>query len=165
MIINITKEAKKEVALQEDLMENTRTKSLSLLANLKESFEKMEEYRVRSEGLAVNNSVLKEDNSEFLNNMHDYYKKAVAKEEKTVTSLIEELQKIYNWQDKGNNLVSSNWSDIFNTMSNEQIGAFSNLLFCSSRSNRNICRYYNTFYLENLILLPIFFALASLFIF
>lgn len=42
--ISITKEAKKEVALQENLMENTRTKSLSLLTNLKESFERMEEY-------------------------------------------------------------------------------------------------------------------------
>jgi len=128
--INITKEAKKEVELQEDLMENLRTKSLSLLANFKESFERMEEYRVRSESLVENNSVLKEEDSEFLNNMHDYYKKAIAKEEKTATSIIEELQSIYNWQDKGNKLVSSNWSDVFNNMSNEQIGAFSNLLFC-----------------------------------
>jgi len=38
--------------------------------------------------------------------MHDYYKKAIAKEEKTATSIIEELQSIYNWQDKGNKLVS-----------------------------------------------------------
>jgi len=55
--INITKEAKKEIEIQKDLMENTRTKSLSLLANFKESFERMEEYRVRSESLVDNNSV------------------------------------------------------------------------------------------------------------